>query len=751
MGSAHFKSTVIVAPNTPVEGLNDSLKIQSYDLQYSTNQTGHRTEQYENKELVLRRGQPFKVDITLNRDYDGGKHKLSAELRWGKTPKISDGTLAILSPIAGKISETFDDWGTHVVNATGPNVSVELYVKSDSLVGGFRLALLVTDEDGQMQKMNVKDEIFVLFNPWSKDDDVYLPEDDQKQEYVLNDQGMYFYGSGKSVSGARWYLGQFEEYVLRCIFDLLKTKRAKPRSFGSPVEISRVLSALVGIIIPGSCYLNNNFLIIRYLTITSPQIEVYQHINSNDDNGVLVGNWSGDYSGGTEPTAWTGSAAIFKQYTLTKKPVKFAQCWVFANVLTTALRSLGIPARSICNTASAHDTDGNCIMDYHFDSNGKPMDWLDYDSVWNFHCWTDAWMARPDLPPGYGGWQAVDATPQERSEGVFQLGPAPLAAVKAGHVQLSFDTKFVFAEVNACKVKWKFSSDENEEIFIAIIILFNQPPVPIDIDIDSVGVLTVTKAVGKMKKEIISDQYKAPEGSTKEMLAIYTVEKHIDSVKKLVVEKKKDVEIVGTLPDDVMIGNDFELVLLVRNTSSEDRNCVLSIAGNSVYYTGVRAKEVIYELKAVDVKPLAESEYRLKLLASDYLRGLVDQANIRFDVTVVVKETNQTIIKGYDFKLKKPNIKITVPLTVPNGSTFYAKAEFTNPLPYKLQKCFFSTEGSALAGYKREMFRTIKANETVEIEVKLVAKQKTGERDIIMSFSSTELIGVTGEADIIIQ
>ena len=26
-------------------------------------------------------------------------------------------------------------------------------------------------------------------------------------------------------------------------------------------------------------------------------------------------------------------------------------------------------------------------------------------------------MARPDIAPGYGGWQAVDATPQERSKG----------------------------------------------------------------------------------------------------------------------------------------------------------------------------------------------------------------------------------------------------------------------------------------------------------------------------------------------
>lgn len=37
----------------------------------------------------------------------------------------------------------------------------------------------------------------------------------------------------------------------------------------------------------------------------------------------------------------------------------------------------------------------------------------------NFHVWNDCWMARHDLPKGYGGWQAIDATPQETSEGFF--------------------------------------------------------------------------------------------------------------------------------------------------------------------------------------------------------------------------------------------------------------------------------------------------------------------------------------------
>jgi len=46
--------------------------------------------------------------------------------------------------------------------------------------------------------------------------------------------------------------------------------------------------------------------------------------------------------------------------------------------------------------------------------------------------WNECWMKRPDLPTGYDGWQAVDATPQEVSLGLYQTGPAPLTAIKNG-------------------------------------------------------------------------------------------------------------------------------------------------------------------------------------------------------------------------------------------------------------------------------------------------------------------------------
>lgn len=59
-------------------------------------------------------------------------------------------------------------------------------------------------------------------------------------------------------------------------------------------------------------------------------------VNSNDDSGVLLGNWSGDYSGGESPSSWTGSVDILRKWKSSGyKPVRFGQCWVFAGVLTT--------------------------------------------------------------------------------------------------------------------------------------------------------------------------------------------------------------------------------------------------------------------------------------------------------------------------------------------------------------------------------------------------------------------------------
>lgn len=69
-------------------------------------------------------------------------------------------------------------------------------------------------------------------------------------------------------------------------------------------------------------------------------------------------------------------------------------------------------------------------------------------------------MERADLTLSgsfYSGWQAVDATPQEMSDGVFRCGPAPVRAVKFGEILRPYDCNFLFAEVNADKLFWLYT------------------------------------------------------------------------------------------------------------------------------------------------------------------------------------------------------------------------------------------------------------------------------------------------------
>lgn len=59
-------------------------------------------------------------------------------------------------------------------------------------------------------------------------------------------------------------------------------------------------------------------------------------INVQDDYGVLVGNWSGDYADGVSPGAWSSSVEILRKYHASDgTPVSYGQCWVFSGITTT--------------------------------------------------------------------------------------------------------------------------------------------------------------------------------------------------------------------------------------------------------------------------------------------------------------------------------------------------------------------------------------------------------------------------------
>ena len=128
------------------------------------------------------------------------------------------------------------------------------------------------------------------------------------------------------------------------------------------------------------------------------------------------------------------------------------------------------------------------------------------------------------------GWAAIDATPQESSNGLVQCGPAPLVAIKKGHIYIGYDTGFVFAEVNADRVEW-IVKQEGSYNYIKGTLCCHKWPLQVLIQrilgvgnhkTRAVGFNISTKSIGSYRREVLDNDYKWPEGSEEEREAWQT-------------------------------------------------------------------------------------------------------------------------------------------------------------------------------------------------------------------------------------
>uniref|UniRef100_A0A8C5IBH3 protein-glutamine gamma-glutamyltransferase n=1 Tax=Junco hyemalis TaxID=40217 RepID=A0A8C5IBH3_JUNHY len=432
----------------------------STDWHLKENAREHHTSKFSSEELIVRRGQAF--TITFN-GAERPEQNLIFIAETGPKPSKATKTLATfdISSTASK-----EGWGAVVQSSSASSVSISISSPHNAVIGRYRLSV----QSGSSSPQSLGTFV-LLFNPWASGDDVFMPNAAECEEYVLEEFGIIFAGNKNHISSFGWNFGQFQGDILNiclAIMDRSLYYRQDPITDVShrhdPRYLGRVLSAMV---------------------------------NANDDQGVVLGNWSGKYEGGKNPTSWTGSGEILQSWKKSGfKPVKYGQCWVFAAVLTTVLRCLGIPTRTITNFSSAHDADGNLRVDEFYDAEGNHLE-RGADSVWNFHVWNESWFVRRDLGSFYDGWQVLDATPQERSKGIYQCGPASTRAIKEGDVDLDYDSPFVFAAVNADCVTWiRYSKKRKERIYS---------------DTRKIGKFISTKAVGTNARVDVTDNYKYPE------------------------------------------------------------------------------------------------------------------------------------------------------------------------------------------------------------------------------------------------
>ncbi|KAL7640138.1 UNVERIFIED_CONTAM: hypothetical protein RMT77_009552 [Armadillidium vulgare] len=674
---------------------------------------------------VFRRGQTFYVAMRFrDRDFDLNTDRIILNFRFGPKPSVPKDTLIVLPIINKKFTKTKDEWDVRIDPGTkGKDLVLQVFIPATAPVGIWRLnirsGLKDRSQGAGMAVFKEETDVFILFNPWCKEDLVYLEDDKDREEYVMNDKGKVYVGSFRKPRGRPWAFGQFEDVVLPVACYVLELSKYPHSERGNPVKVVRAISG---------------------------------GVNDIDDEGILIGRWDGEYGDGVAPFKWTGSVRILEEYLKGGfRPVKYGQCWVFSAVTTTICRALGIPCRSVTNYVSAHDTNSSLTIDKFFSKAGDEIeggpDGENWDSIWNFHVWNDVWMARPDLPPGYGGWQAIDATPQEESENKMQCGPASLEAVRRGDIGLGYDCPFVFAEVNADVMHWG-EDDESDwgykrmkmiQFHIGRSILTHKPGEEDDF--------------GEGDKDDIITAYKNPEGSAAERLAIHNAikgSKRAQVYYQYQEAEKEDVKFDLIDLESIFVGEPFKVKVVIRNESDEPRTVSAALTAKSIYYTGVHHSIIKKAEGVIKLEPQKEQEIALTVDYKEYWKRLQEHCMIKMYTICRVKETGQTFTEEDDFQVEKPPLDIEVPKEAKRGEACEVIINFTNPLDDELTDCQLSIDGSGLLRP-----RAIKIPGTVTPKGKFAyyfrfSPKVHGNRKIVASFNSKELFDISGTNSIVV-
>uniref|UniRef100_A0A3Q1FDE3 protein-glutamine gamma-glutamyltransferase n=1 Tax=Acanthochromis polyacanthus TaxID=80966 RepID=A0A3Q1FDE3_9TELE len=597
-----------------------TLTVENVDMSQQINKPKHYTTAYETQNLVVRRGHEFVVRVSFNRELVQ-EDDFQLEFLIGSNPSANKGSLVVVT--FG--SRRGGPWAGQILEMQGSSVLLGVTPSPTAIVGKYRTYVAISVGSGmQRTKRNAATDLYMLFNAWCPEDPVFLANDSERMEYVLNDFGIIYQGSMGSIISRSWVYGQFEPGILdACIF-ILDSSRMPIYNRGNIIKVVRKGSAM---------------------------------INSQDDNGVVVGNWSNDYSMGIAPTAWTGSVAILQQYANTGTPVLYGQCWVFAGVFCTFLRCLGIPTRVITNFSSAHDNTGNLKTDLIFKLDGTPDRRATRDSIWNYHCWNECWMTRPDLPAGYGGWQIVDGTPQETSDGHFRCGPASVAAIKEGNICLPFDCGFVFAEVNSDVVFHKKDRYGTMEVF--------------KVDTTHIGQGLFTKALSSNQYVDVTRTYKHPEGMS------------------TVTWTSPSASTPASTPTTSKTWTSPSLWQPSRVSSLG----VVVVVCFIVFYR-------VWRCNAVSVC-VEENSVIVKIQADEYLPHLNGQDSIRFILSGSSEDQSVSAIKVVT--LQSPTLTLTVSGQPRVQQQMFVTVSFTNPLKDPLQNVYMYLEGAGVMALRRKI------------------------------------------------
>ncbi|XP_040908170.1 protein-glutamine gamma-glutamyltransferase E-like [Toxotes jaculatrix] len=689
---------------------HDHCHLKLVNFEAHENHIAHETEGLSNKCLVVRRGKPFKLTLLFHSRF------------WNL--HIKNLVLEVwLGSLSERIPVQFSDkgsnpqrWSAKVYPGNIHSESVTIHIRSPVLSSVAVYNLLVHIATEQTTKSFAVGSFVLLCNPWLSDDPVYMPHNVQIQEYIKSDYGMLYMGTTLNISKRPWSFGQYEPGVLEACLKLLQVSpqhlRDKHKDYilrADPVYLSRVVCAMV---------------------------------NCEDDLGVLQGKWHGGYKGGVKPSEWSGSADILNRWLLSHcQPVRYGQCWVFASVLCTVMRVLGIPSRVVTVFNAAHDGDASLKIEEFYSITGEKLN-LSKDSIWNFHVWVECWMRRPDLGAGFDGWQVVDPTPQEKSGGIFCCGPCPVVAVQQRCLSAQFDTPFIYASVDADVTRLTVNGGQL---------------VGRTVDTECVGQLIYTKSIGSDKPENLTHTYKSKKrhqmegivGST-EMSAVgrtltYRQEKELQSFPQRCGAgpsggTSPGLEVSLNIDGMPSVGESIRLRVIVTNQSSDSRVLLEHLNAQVKEYNS-STRETFWELhKEVPIQPHEVLTLQHTIAPSQYDSVLAGDDIVNVAVVIKDTRTEERFLDAKEFNISSPEITMEIEGgdSIEMKKRYTALVSFTSKFDKTLKEAVLTVEGSGLLQGKHEArLALLKQGEKIEQKVTIMAASP-GTKVLMATFSHSD-------------
>ncbi|XP_069374975.1 protein-glutamine gamma-glutamyltransferase 2-like [Paralichthys olivaceus] len=682
-------------------------KIKTIDFHFQSNNTAHHSAEISTKQLIVRRGQSFLLTLTMMQPFNASD-PLVLTVETGSHPSEERGTRSRFgnpSPMYSRDVKAI--WKYSIdgsANLPRGIVTLSVTPPADAPVGKYSLS-------AQTEMKSVAlGTLVVLFNPWCSDDWVYLPDEKEREEYVMNEQGIIYVGTADWPMPRDWIFGQFEEDMVDICFKLLDVnpKHTKDPADDvsarcNPIYVSRVISAM---------------------------------INCNDgDRGVLMGKWGEDYNDGERPNSWLGSVRILRKwYKANCHHVKYGQCWVFAGVMCTVMRFLGIPCRVVTNFESAHDKNNNLTIDKFYDVQGAQSE--ESDSVWNFHVWVEGWMKRPDLKKGdiYDGWQVLDPTPQELSDGRHCCGPAPVNAILRGETNLKYDVPFVFAEVNADIVKWMVNANGSKWKMHS--------------DTTQVGQNISTKAVGYSLRTDLTNVYKHREGSSAERRVFDRAVNKLNSAhdqagaaetEPLKLEMK--IEKIR-----VQIGQDIHLRLTLVNKDPSSRTMSLFINAQGKRYNGATAFHILNTREEKLLPSGQEVILPIQIPFLTYSQHMAKCDSIKVIAVAMDKNNpNDVFETETNVSMQYPALSMKVLGEARLFHKMTMEVMITNPLSVPLRDCCMTLTGSGMYKFTslESKIQELGPNSTWRLII-VSTPSKLGPRMVVADFDCSAFRDVVG-------